>query len=208
MVNSFQEVVVQLINVKHVRALLLIVLVGLAGSGLLAFGQGTSASLTGNVTDPSGAAVAGATVTVTNVGTGFKQSVKTDSVGTYLLRPLPIGSYSLEIDAAGFDRYVQTGIELTANLAATQDVHLKVGAGKAESISVTADAELINTSSAELGTTVGEAAISDLPLNGRDPSSLVLLAPGTANIMQRGGEGIQSGFSLPTETGASSGGGR
>jgi len=208
MVNSFQEAVVQLINAKHARALLVIILVGLAGSGLLAYGQGTSASLTGNVTDPSGAAVAGATVTITNTGTGLTQSVKTDSVGTYLLRPLPIGNYSLAINAAGFNRYLQTGIELTANLTATQDVRMKVGSGKAETVSVTADAELINTSSAELGTTVSESAISELPLNGRDPSSLVLLAPGTANVMQRGGEGIQSGFSLPTETGASSGGGR
>ena len=80
--------------------------------------------------------------------------------------------------------------------------------GKAETVSVNADAELINTSSAELGTTVGEAAIAELPLNGRDPSSLVLLAPGTSNVIQHGGEGIQTGFSLPTETGASSNGGR
>jgi hypothetical protein len=187
---------------------MLVILVGLAASGFLAHGQGTSASLTGNVTDPSGGEISGATVTITNVDTGFTQSAKTDNVGTYLLRPLPIGNYSLAIDATGFAHYAQTGIQLTANLAATQDVRLTVGTGKAETISVIADAELINTTSAELGTTVGEVAISELPLNGRDPSALVLLAPGTANVMQRGGEGIQSGFSLPTETGASSSGGR
>ncbi len=195
----------QIINAKYLRVLLLLIL---AGSGLLAYGQGTSASLTGQVTDPSGAAIPGATVTITNVGTNFTQVVKTDGVGTYQIRPVPLGTYSLTIEAAGFKHYAQTGIELTANLSATQDVQLKVGTAKGETISVTSDAELINTSSAELGTTVGEAAISELPLNGRDPSSLVLLAPGTANVMQRGGEGIQSGFSLPTETGASSGGGR
>ncbi|MGB9407194.1 MAG: carboxypeptidase-like regulatory domain-containing protein, partial [Terracidiphilus sp.] len=196
------------INAKHVRALLLVILVGLVCSGLIAYGQGTSASLTGNVTDPAGAAVAGATVTVTNIDTNFTQSVKTDGVGTYLIRPLPIGRYTLAIDAAGFARYVQKGIVLTVNLAATQDVRLKVGAGKAETISVTADAELINTSSAELGSTVNEAAISQLPLDGRDPSSLVLLAPGTVNVLNHGGEGIQTGFSFPTETGASAAGGR
>ena len=167
----------QLINAKHVRVLLFIIFVGLLDSGLLAFGQGTSASLTGNVTDPNGAAIPAATVTVTNVGTGLTQSSKTDSVGTFLLRPLPIGGYSLVIDATGFNRYTQTGIVLTANLSATQDVRLTINTGKPETISVTADAELINTTSAELGTTVAEAAISDLPLNGRDPSSLVLLAP-------------------------------
>jgi hypothetical protein len=201
-------VFVQLINTKHVRALLLVILVGFAASGFLAHGQGTSASLTGNVTDPAGAAIPGATVTITNIDTGFTQSAKTDNVGTYLLRPLPIGNYSLAIDATGFAHYAQTGIQLTANLAATQDVRLKIGTGMAETVSVIADAELINTTSAELGTTVGEAAISELPLNGRDPSSLVLLAPGTSNVRQHGGEGTQTGFSFDTETGASSNGGR
>jgi hypothetical protein len=196
---------VRFINAKLVRSLLLVILVGLAG---YAYGQGTSASLTGNVTDPSGAAVPGAIVTVTNIDTNLTQSTKTNSIGVYLIKPLPIGNYTLAIDAAGFARYVQKGIVLTVDQAATQDVRLKVGAGKAETISVTADAELINTSSAELGTTVGEAAIVELPLNGRDPSSLVLLAPGTANVIQHGGEGIQTGFSFPTETGASSNGGR
>jgi len=198
----------QLFDAKRLRALLLVVIVCLAGSGMLAFAQGTSASLTGNVTDSSGAAVVGATVTITNIDTNFTQAVQTDGVGTYVVRPLPIGRYLLSIDAKGFRRYIQRGIVLTANLYATQDVQLKVGASNAETVSVTADAELINTSSAELGTTVGEAAIADLPLNGRDPSSLVLLAPGTSNVLQRGGEGIQSGFSFSTETGASSNGGR
>jgi hypothetical protein len=196
---------VQIINVKYLRALLLLVL---TGSGLLAYGQGTSASLTGQVTDPSGAAVAGAIVTVTNIDTNFTQTAKTDSVGTYLIRPLPIGNYTLAIEAAGFARYVQKGIVLTVNLEATQDVRLKVGAGKAETILITAEAELINTSSAELGTTINEAAISELPLDGRDPSSLVFLIPGSVDVQHHGGETIQTGFSFPTETGAGIGSGR
>jgi hypothetical protein len=189
------------------RALFLILAVVLLG-GMQGWAQGTSASLTGSVTDSSGAAVSGASVTVTNVDTNYSLSVKSDSIGVYNLRPLPIGNYTLAIHAAGFDNYLQKGIVLTANLAATQNVSLKVGAGKTETIAVTADAELINTSSAELGTTVGEAAIAELPLNGRDPSSLVLLAPGTSNVRQHGGEGTQTGFSFDTETGASSNGGR
>jgi hypothetical protein len=164
--------------------------------------------LTGQVTDPSGAAVAGATVTVTNLNTDFTQSIKTDSVGTYLLRPLPIGDYSLAISAAGFNRYLQKGIVLTVNLAATQDVRLKVGAGKTETVAVTADAELINTTTAELGTTINESAISELPLDGHDPSSLVFLVPGSVDVQHHGGETIQTGFSFPTETGAGIGSGR
>ena len=196
------------VNRKYVRALLLTILVGLVGAGLLAYGQGTSASLTGNVTDPSGAAVAGADVTATNIDTNFTQSVKTDNAGNYLIRPLPIGNYTLAIHATGFARYLQKGIVLTVDLAATQDVRLKIGAGKAETISVTADAELINTSSAELGSTVNEASISNMPLDGRDPSALVFLVPGAVDVQHHGGETIQTGFSFPNETGAGIGSSR
>jgi hypothetical protein len=198
----------QMFSVKRLRALLLVIAVGLVGSGVLVYAQGTSGSLTGLVSDPSGAAVASATVTLTNTDTNFQQTVSTDSTGSYLIKPVQPGNYSLKIVSQGFADYVQKGIAITANLYATQNVHLRVGSAKDEVVSVTADAELVNTSSAELGTTVGEAAISELPLNGRDPSSLVLLAPGTANVLQHGGEGIQGGFSFATETGASSNGGR
>lgn len=183
-----------------------LLLVLLAGS--LAWAQGTSASLTGSVTDQTGAAIPGASITVVNVDTNFTLKATTDGIGIYLLRPLPIGKYQLSVEAKGFNRYQQKGISLTANMAATQDVHLSVASGQAETISVTSEAELINTTSAELGTTVGESAIAELPLNGRDPSSLVLLAPGTSNAIKHGGEGIQTGFSFSTETGASSNGGR
>jgi len=164
--------------------------------------------LTGTVTDTTGAAVNGASVKLINTDTNYTLVAKTDGVGVYLLRPIPIGPYRLTIEADGFSRYQQEGIELTANMAGTQNVTLKVSAGTAEVVTVTADAELVNTTSAELGVTVGEAAIEELPLNGRDPSSLVLLAPGTSNVLQHGGEGIQTGFSFATETGASSSGGR
>ena len=113
----------------------------------------------------------------------------------------------MKINAQGFAGYVQTGIVINANEYATQNVHLKIGS-TGETVSVTADTELINTTTAELGSTVNEAAISELPLNGRDPSSLVLLAPGTDNVLHHGGEGIQTGFSFPNETGASANGGR
>jgi hypothetical protein len=199
---------VQNINAKHLRLLLMVILVGLLGSGVLIYGQGTSASLTGYVTDPTGAAVPGATVTVTNVDTNFTQAAKTDAVGNYLLRPLPIGSYTLAIEAAGFARYTQKGIVLTVGLSATQDVRLEIAKGKVETITVIADAELINTTSAELGTTINEAAITALPLDGHDPSSLVFLIPGSVDVQHHGGETIQTGFSFPTETGAGIGSGR
>ncbi len=198
----------QTISAKSLRALVLVLVVALVGSGVVAFGQGTSGSLTGQVTDPTGAAVVGASVTLTNVDTSLIQKETSDNTGSYLLKPVMPGQYSLTISAKGFAEYVQRGIVITANQYATQDVHLRIASANNEVVTVTADAELINTTSAELGSTVNEAAISGLPLDGRDPSSLVLLAPGTVNVLNHGGEGIQTGFSFPTETGASASGGR
>ena len=198
----------QTISAKSLRALLLLVMVALVGSGVVALGQGTSGSLTGQISDPSGAAVVGATVTLKNVDTNSVQTATSGSTGIYLLKPVMPGNYSLTITAKGFAVYVQRGIVITVNQYATQDVSLKLASAANETVTVTANAELINTTSAELGSTVNEAAISELPLNGRDPSSLVLLAPGTVNVLNHGGEGIQTGFSFPTETGASASGGR
>ena len=198
----------QSIGAKRLGTLLLIMAVALVGSGVLAFGQGTSGSLTGQISDSTGAAVVGATVTLRNVDTNSVQMATSGSTGIYLLKPVMPGNYWLTIAAKGFAEYVQHGVVITVNQYGTQDVRLRVASAANETVTVTADTELINITSAELGATVNEAAISELPLDGRDPSSLVLLAPGTVNVLNHGGEGIQTGFSFPTETGASSSGGR
>src|ERR1700683_2727653 len=185
-----------------------LILVLLSLGGTAAFGQGPSASLTGQVTDNSGATVPGATVTVTNTGTSLAQTATTNSEGIYLIAPLPPGNYKLTVEVRGFERYVQTGIELSVDVNSTQNVVLKTGSVQ-ETVTVFENAELINTTTPELGTTVNEAAVTQLPLNGRDPSSLVFLAPGTTSVLAGGGQpGIQAGFSFPTETGASANGGR
>lgn len=195
------------------RLILISTLMILAFSGTLALGQGTSASLTGQITDATGAAVTGATVTAKNTDTNLAQTSTSNAVGVYTIAPLPPGNYALTVEAKGFKRYLQQGIVLGVDISATQDVSLKTGSAQ-ETVTVTEEAELINTTTAELGTTVNHAAITQLPLNGRDPSSLVLLAPGTTSVTEPGGgglggqPGVQTGFSFPTETGASSGGGR
>jgi len=183
--------------------------------GTLAFGQGTSASLTGQIIDATGAAVTNATVTVKNTSTSLTLTTTSDKVGVYTITPLPPGNYTLTVAAQGFARYVQQGVVLGVDISATQDVYLKTGSTQ-ETVTVTEQAELINTTTAELGTTVNEAEITQLPLNGRDPSSLVLLAPGVTSVTAPGGQGggmggqpgVQTGFSFPTETGASASGGR
>ncbi|MFY9802070.1 MAG: TonB-dependent receptor [Candidatus Acidiferrales bacterium] len=172
------------------------------------FAQGTSASLTGQVTDSSGAVVPGASVTATNTATNLMQTAITNGDGVYIVAPLPPGHYKLTVEAKGFERYEQSGIELFVNVAATQNVALKTG-NVQQTVTVVENAELIDTTTPELGTSVNEAAITQLPLNGRDPSSLVFLAPGTTSVLMGGGQpGIQAGFSFPTETGASANGGR
>jgi hypothetical protein len=177
-----------------------------------AFGQGTSSSLTGQVTDSSGAVVPGATITATETDTNLKETATSNAEGIYLITPLRPGHYTLTVETKGFERYVQSGIELFANISATQNVALKPG-NVQETVTVVENAELINTTTPELGTTVNQTAVSQLPLNGRDPSSLVFLAPGTVSIVQSGSgmggqPGVQAGFSFPTETGASANGGR
>jgi hypothetical protein len=198
----------QVISAKCLRAAVLVFIVAFAASGVLLHGQGTSGSLTGQVSDPTGAALAGATVTLTNVDTNYPQTIKADSTGAYMFNLVPPGNYALSISATGFADYVQKGIVINANAYATQNVHMKVATAKGETVNVTADAELINTTTAELGMTINQQSVADLPLNGRDPSSLALLAPGMVDGNKAGVAWQQGGFSFPNESVASSNGGR
>lgn len=193
---------------KHLWVMLLVLLLGISGSCVLVYGQGTSGSLNGQVTDPSGAAISSAIVTLTNTGTNSIQTAETDSTGVFQFKLVQPGAYKLAISATGFADYLQTGIVINANLYATQNVKMKVATARGETVSVTADAELINTTTAELGMTVNEQSVADLPLNGRDPSTLALLAPGMVDAGKAGVAWAQSGFSFPGESAASANGGR
>ena len=168
--------------------------------------QATSSSLTGQVTDSSGAAISGAVVTVKNIGTDLSKSTTSGGDGVYRIEPLPPGNYTLTVDAKGFSRYVQNGITLTVAIAATQNVMLKPG-NVEQTVKVVANAEMIDTTSSALGMTVNTDAVTQLPLNGRDPSTLVFLAPGMTNALNSNGY-LQPGFSFPEETGAAANGGR
>ena len=193
-------------SAKTLRALVLLIATVLVGSGVLAFSQGTSGSLTGQVSDPSGAAVVGAKVTLTNLGTNFVETGISDATGVYIIRPVEPGNYSLAISAPGFDKYAQTGIAIHPDESATQNVQLRLGS-TATTVSVTSDAEQINTTTAELGLTVNAQSVSEMPLLNRDPSTLVFLAPGVFNA-NYGNSYTQSGFSFPEETDAAASGGR
>lgn len=144
--------------------------------------QETTASLRGAILDPSGARVPKAAVTAIQSETGFTRSAVSDASGDYLLVLLPIGHYRLEVTAQGFRKYVQEGITLSVDQVAQVSVHLEVGLPQ-QTVQVKADAGLLATTN-DLGETVHDSEIVDLPLNGRNFSQLGLLLPGTAPLTQ------------------------
>lgn len=204
------------IHPKHMRAFALVVMVAIAGFGLRAHAQATSATLNGVVSDSGGAAIPGAQVEVSNINTGVEVTVETNATGVYSATQLPPGQYTATAQKTGFRRSVQTGIVLTVGQVATVNIALPVG-DVAETVTVTADEELINVTTADIGLTMNSESVSELPLNGRDPSALVFLAPGVASITRMDGNKVattQGTNSLNTtnsgllEWAPSSGGGR
>ncbi|HEY2469513.1 MAG TPA: carboxypeptidase-like regulatory domain-containing protein [Terracidiphilus sp.] len=145
------------------------------------FGQDTTASLSGTVSDPSGAVIPGAKLSLTNVATAFQSSFVSDAGGEYNIHNLTPGKYNLEVTAAGFRSTSQTGIELAVNQTARLDVHLTVG-NKNETVTVTGDASLINYENPTLEGGVSPEALQSFPLtvNGAPRSSVAvaIMMPG------------------------------
>ena len=140
-----------------------------------------TASITGTVTDPTGAAVTGAQVVVTSLDRGIKHDGVTNGSGDYLFGALPIGAYDLSIFAKGFRRYEAKGINLQIGQKARVDVALEVGA---ENTAVTVEGTnvaQVETQSSDLSGTVSGKEITQLQLNGRDFKQLVTLVPGVSD---------------------------
>jgi len=144
--------------------------------------QEVSGSIRGIVTDASSGRVQNAQVSVVQIETGLTRRTVSDADGNYLLVLLPVGHYRLEATAPGFRKHVQDGITLSVNEVAVVPVTLAVGAQQ-DTVQVQADAVLTQTTS-DLGETVHEREILDLPLNGRDFAQLGLLQPGVAPLTQ------------------------
>ena len=160
--------------------------------------QFTTASLNGLVVDPSGAAVPGAKVSIRNTETGFSLTTTTGDTGLYLFPRLPVGSYTLTAERAGFSTYVQEGINLAVTQAATQNVSLQVGR-VAENVVVSANVEIVTTGTATVGQLIDQKQVVDLPLNGRRAQTLLYLAAGTVNedqIRSLGYGGVYPGEQL------------
>jgi hypothetical protein len=142
-----------------------------------AWGQVTTGSILGEVRDSSGAAVAGAKVTVTDTQKGTTQQYTTDNSGSYYAPFLIPGTYRVSVEKEGFKRSVSADIPISVDQKARTDFTLEIGS-VSETLEVTAAPPLIHTETAELGEVVTERAIRTLPLNGRNFAQLVYLVPG------------------------------
>src|SRR5678815_2404193 len=146
-----------------------------------AFAQVQNGQFTGEITDPSGAAIANAKVTVVNTGTNLTQTVTTNQAGLFTVKELPIGSYKISVEAKGFKTVQNTN--LTLNAGTIQHVDFKMQLGEArEVVEVSGEATQVNVEDSKLASTVTSSQVENLPLNGRNVYDLVQLAPGAVNV--------------------------
>lgn len=154
------------------------------------FAQGTASRVTGTVTDPSGDALAGATVTLTNEETNVSFTTQTTDAGVYAFESVQVGTYRVTIEQPGFKRFISTGNAINVNQPATVDARLETG-GIEETVQVNASAELVQTSSSgNFGNTVEERPLEALPIvgsRGRNPLNFVNFQPGVLNGSNVGG---------------------
>ncbi|HEV2690120.1 MAG TPA: carboxypeptidase-like regulatory domain-containing protein, partial [Bryobacteraceae bacterium] len=142
------------------------------------FGQAAAINgqIEGTVTDPSGAVVPGATVSVENVNTGFKREIKTDDSGFFRFTVLPLGTYRLKVVASGFAEETRSGIVVDAGSIRTVDLGVRV-AGTAGLVEVTADAPVIDPGRTDLGSMLSTNSLENLPLVSRNPYNFILVQP-------------------------------
>ncbi len=143
--------------------------------------QVSGATLSGTVTDPSGAAIAGAKVAITNTATGITRDVTTDAAGLYAAPNLLPGPYEVTVGASGFSTTKQPGITLTVGAQQTLNVSLKIGEAS-QTVLVTEAAPQVQLGSSTISAQVQGAEVRELPLNGRDWASLATLSPGVNAI--------------------------
>ena len=145
------------------------------------YAQVSGATLSGTVTDPSSSPVPSAAVSIKNAATGITREVTTDSAGYYSVPNLPPGVYEVTLSAKGFSTQVQKGITLTVGAQETLNSVLKVGQ-VSEKIEVSSEVSQVELTSSALSSEVNETTVRELPLNGRDWSSLAVLEPGVIGI--------------------------
>src|SRR5437879_2667808 len=153
--------------------------------GTSAFAQEVTASVTGTVTDPSGAALAGATVTARSMERGLTYTAVTNDSGIYRIAQLPVGTYELKFEKSGFATASHSAFVLTLNQIARIDVAMKVGQ-VSETVEVTSAAPVLETDVTQVDTIINAATNDNLPLASRNYAQLTLLAPGSVSTDPKG----------------------
>src|ERR1700723_3493352 len=150
--------------------------------------QSFRGTIQGTVTDSSGAALVGATVTVHNIDTGVDRITETTTDGGYLMPELPVGSYDVTVEMKGFQKTTTTGVAVTVAGERRGDASLKPGA-TSQSITVLGDTlPTVETSSDTLGGTFENKQVEELPINGRDYTKLLIMVPWTPVDPTGGGD--------------------
>ncbi len=160
--------------------LCLIISLLLASSMAVAQGTGASGDITGTISDPSGAVVAGANVVVTDAEKGIRRAAKSDNNGRFAIPGLPPSVYNVSVEQPGFQTSVQKGVIISVGQTTTLDFHLKVS-GATESVEVTTEPPAVDTERAHQAETINQQYIEDLPINRRDYLTFTLLAPGVSD---------------------------
>jgi hypothetical protein len=155
-----------------------------ASGPVAASSQTSTATITGTITDPSGAALGDVRVTAISMDRNTRQSTLTNGTGSYVIPALMAGDYEIEAELPGFISFKQRGVTLQVNQIARIDLHLEIGTIE-ETIQVTAAAPLLETETAARGSVIDRQKILELPLNGRDYNQLALLSPGVAPATPR-----------------------
>jgi len=148
---------------------------------LSAMAQIQNGQFTGTVTDSSGAALAGAKVTMTNSATNLSVTTTTNGTGLYSAKELPVGVYKIKVEASGFKTYTDNGVNLDPGSIVRVDVKMQLGQAR-EVVEVTGEAATVQTEDSRLTTTIGSTQINNLPLNGRNVFDLMQLSSGAVNV--------------------------
>ena len=148
----------------------------------LVLGQGTTGRILGRVADPSGALLGKVKITATNDATGVARDTTSGENGDYVFPDLPVGTYSLTFDLTGFKKSVRHSISLDVNQVITLNMTMQLGAAQ-ETVDVTSEAPLVDTTSTQLGAVMDEQQVSNLPLNSRDTYQLLQLQPGVMSTI-------------------------
>src|SRR5262249_40434500 len=163
-------------HIKGPFVLGLLLVVVFLGAGN-AWAQTGTTSVRGTISDRSGASVPGAKLTLTNPEQGLSREATAGSNGEYEFLALQPGTYGMTVEDPNFKKFERRNIQLLVNLPATVDVVLEVGS-TSETIEVSAQAQVLNTTDASLGNAFSERQVKDLPLEGRNVPDLLSLQPG------------------------------